>query len=70
LARSLETKLNAAVGVVSARASALTGTVLVNYAPPATLQSLVSVVDAVVEGQVPEASGPHPQRPVRGRGDS
>jgi Ca2+-transporting ATPase len=59
LARTLEASLYAAVGVVSAKASALTGSVLVSYTPPATAQSLASLIDAVVEGRA-LASGPHP----------
>lgn len=52
LARKVETSLYAAVGVVSARASTLTGSVLVTYALPATAQSLASLIEAVVRAPI------------------
>ena len=49
--RAVEATLAERRGVFSARASALTGSALVEYGPPATISELGSAIDAVVAGQ-------------------
>ncbi len=52
-ARAVEAALAGRRGVVSARASALTGSVLVAFGPPAAIPDLACVIDAVVAGRAP-----------------
>ncbi len=49
--RAVEATLAERRGVLSARANALTGSVLVEYGPPATISELGSTIDAVVAAQ-------------------
>jgi Ca2+-transporting ATPase len=51
IARTVEAALRALPGVASVRASALTGSVLLEYGPPLTIRFLVEAVEDIVSGR-------------------
>ena len=57
LARAVEEALRQTLGVTSATASPLTGSILVTYAAPISREQLAEIVDAVAAGR------PRPQTP-------
>jgi Ca2+-transporting ATPase len=61
IARAVEAALLARPGIISARARSLTGSVLVEYAPPMTLARLLRALDAAVSGRPARAAS----RPIR-----
>ncbi|MGZ8324543.1 MAG: HAD-IC family P-type ATPase [Rhodoplanes sp.] len=67
-ARAVEASLAGRHGVVSARASTLTGSVLVEFGPPAASPDFASVIDAVAAGRAPppEQGLPDPLRDLIG----
>jgi Ca2+-transporting ATPase len=63
LARKTETALRGTVGITSAHANPLTGSVLITYAAPASCQRLAEIIEDVVAGRIPgEADGAPPPR--------
>ena len=61
LAKAIEKTLRRASGVTSARASALTGSIVVTFRVPATVGSVAAIIDAVTEGRQPEGLFAEPQ---------
>jgi len=51
IARTVDAALQAQPGVISAQARSLTGSVLIEYAPPATIPRLARMIDAAVAGR-------------------
>jgi P-type Ca2+ transporter type 2C len=63
LARKTETALRGTVGVTSAHANPLTGSVLITYDAPASCRRLAEIIEDVVASRIPgEADGAPPPR--------
>jgi Ca2+-transporting ATPase len=56
VAEAVESALRNRAGIVSVRASALTGSVLIEYAPPMTVPKLARALDATVSGRRPRSA--------------
>lgn len=56
IARAVEAALRVLPGTASVRASALTGSVLLEYGPPLTIRCLVQAVENIVAGMPPRAA--------------
>jgi Ca2+-transporting ATPase len=56
LAQAVAASLPSLAGVVSARANPLTGSVLIHYAPPATIPRLAERIDDLIAGRVPRTA--------------
>jgi Ca2+-transporting ATPase len=54
LAQKTETALRKTIGVTSAMASPLTGSILVTYAAPGSRDRLTEIIDAVIARTLPE----------------
>lgn len=56
--RAVEEALSTVRGLVSVRASALTGSVLIEFAPPADTSQLAAVIEATIAGHAPSVEYP------------